>query len=326
MLGPGLGLGLRPVTIGAKASRVGAMRQYLLAALVAAAGLAVGAAVVVLDRHTPPIGSLAPASRPPVASEPGGGGEATAALPPPSAEQPQAPGTAPSAPPATAEATPPAKPPGSDLPNVDVAPRVVHTVPDAEPPAASVTVVDRNGRTLRELKPSAGLSPGYVPSVGPGGAGASVASRGSSRPVLVPPAPNSRLASAPPGATVDGRGSAAGGTTLSVAGRSMRLFGVRLPDARDKCGLGSGDSRSCNDVARDALAQRLQHYPNIACRVPPGQRGSDQAAICTDNSGTDLAGFLVSEGYVLADTNQSFDYFGAEGVARANRRGLWRYR
>jgi endonuclease YncB( thermonuclease family) len=308
------------------------MRQYLLAALVAAAGLTVGAAVVVLDRHAPPAGSLAPAASPPVASAPGahepmGGGEATAALPPPSVEQPAPPETAPGAPPATSEASPPAKPPGSDLPNIDVAPRVVHTVPDAEPPAPSVTVVDRNGRTLKELKPSAGLSPTYVPSVGPGGAGASVASRGSAaRPVLVPPAPNSRPASAPPGATFNGKGSAAGGTMVSVSGHDIRLFGVRLADPRDKCGLGSGDNRSCSDVARDALTQRLQHYPNIACRVPPGQRGHEQAAICTDNSGTDLAGFLVSEGYALADTNQSFDYFGAEGVARANRRGLWRYR
>ncbi|HXE28564.1 MAG TPA: hypothetical protein VN656_08620 [Stellaceae bacterium] len=301
------------------------MRQYLLAALIAAAGLAVGAAVVVLDRRAPlPVAASAAPS--PVASEPVGG-EATAALPLPAPEQPATPETAPAPPPATADATPPAKPPGSDLPNVDVAPRVVHSVPDAEPPSApSVTVVDRNGRTLKELKPSAGLSPTYVPSVGPGGAGASVASRGTTRPGLVPPAPNSRLASAPPGATFDGKGRAAGGTMLSVSGHNVRLFGVRLADPRDKCGLGTGDKRSCNDVARDALAQRLQHYPKIACRVPPGQRGGDQAAICTDNSGTDLAGFLVSEGYVLADTNQSFDYFGSEGVARANRRGLWRYR
>jgi endonuclease YncB( thermonuclease family) len=217
----------------------------------------------------------------------------------------------------------PPKPPGSDLPNVDVAPRTVHTVPDAEPPAASVTIVDRNGRTLKEINPSAGLSPTYVPSVGPGGAAS--AARGSTR-LPPPPLPNSRLASLPPGTTsFDGKGNALGGTMLSVSGRDIRLFGVRLPEGRDKCGLGPGDNRSCNEVARDALAQRLQRYPNVACRVPPGQRG-DQVAICTDSSGTDLGSFLVAEGYALADTNQSFDYFGAEGAARANRRGLWRYR
>lgn len=299
------------------------MRQYLLAALVAAAGLTVGAAVVVLDSHATP-----PAATPPAASEQAGGGETTASLPPAAPEAAPLPAAATNntpAPPAAAEATPPAKPPGSDLPNVEVAPLTVHTVPDAEPPAPSVTVVDRNGRTLRELKPSDGLSPGYVPSVGPGGA-ASSPSRGSTRPILVPPASNPRLAMVLPGTMFNGRGGAAGGATVSVSGHNLRLFGVRPADARDRCGLGTGDNRSCSDVARDALAQRLQHYPNVACRVPPGQRGNDQAAICTDNSGTDLAGFLVGEGYALADTNQSFDYFGAEGLARANRRGLWRYR
>jgi endonuclease YncB( thermonuclease family) len=310
------------------------MRQALLAALVVAAGMTVGAAVVVLDHHAPP-----PAPKP-VASEPGSGGEATAALPPaeiapagapapseaaPSAATSPAP-AAPAPPPApTAETTPPASSPGSDLPNVDVAPRTVHAVPDAEPPSESVTIVDRNGRTIKQLQPSSGLSPTYVPSVGPGGA-ASSTSRGATRPLLVPPASNSRLAMALPGATFDGRAGAVGGATLSVTGRNLRLFGVKLPNPGDRCGLGSGDNRSCNEVARDALAQRLQHYPNVACRVPPGQRGADQAAICTDNSGTDLADFLIGQGYALADTNQSFDYFGAENTARANRRGLWRYR
>jgi len=270
---------------------------------------------------------------PPVTSEPARGGAATgspaqsapaqSALAPEARQAQSVPAAGPSAPLATAEATPPAKSPSSDLPDVDVAPRIVHTVPDTEPPAASVTIVDRNGRTLKELNPSAGLSPTYVPSVGPGGA--STASRGATRPVLVPPVPNSRLASLPPGASFDGKGSAAGGTMLSVSGRDIRLFGVRLAEARDRCGLGPGDDRSCSDVARDALAQRLKRYPNVACRLPPGQRG-DQVAVCTDSSGTDLGGFLVAEGYALADTNQSFDYFGAEGVARSYRRGLWRYR
>ncbi len=299
------------------------MRHYVLVALVGAAGLAVGAAFVVLSRHVPQTVGTAPQ-----AALEQGDGEVTARLPPSSpspgaSASPEASGAAPSA--AAAGAAAAAKPPGSDLPSVDVAPLVVHTVPDTEPPPVSVTVVDRNGRTLRELKPTAGLSPGYVPSVGPGGA-LSRTSRGASRPILVPPVGNSRLASLPANATFDGRAAAAGGTMLTVSGRELRLFGVRPADPRDRCGLGTGDNRSCSDVARDALAQRLRRYPNVACHVPPGQRGGSAGAICTDNSGTDLGGFLVAEGYALADTAQSYDYFGAEGVARSFRRGLWRYR
>ena len=304
------------------------MRKYLcvLGALIAAAGFAVGAALVGLDRRpAPESGPIAASAGP---SEPAAAGKA------PVAESQQSSGSisplvvpaAPLSPPHVAASPTPAKPPASDLPNVEVAPRTVHTVPDSEPPAASVTIVDRNGRTVKEIHPSAGLSPTYVPSVGPGGA--ATASRGAALPVPVPaPSPSARLASLPPGTGTgfDGKASARGGTLISVSGRDVRLFGVRLADGRDKCGLGPGDSRSCGDVARDALAQRLQRYPNVACRVPPGQRG-DQVAVCTDSSGTDLGAFLVAEGYALADTNQSFDYSGAEGAARANRRGLWRYR
>ena len=124
---------------------------------------------------------------------------------------------------------------------------------------------------------------------------------------------------------VEGVGQAVGGTVLSVSGQNVRLFGVRSAQPGDQCSLGSGDNRSCGDVARDALAQRLQHYPNVSCHVPPGQRNAP-AAVCTDNSGTDLGGFLVAEGYALADTGQSFDYAGAEGAAHTFRRGLWKYR
>jgi endonuclease YncB( thermonuclease family) len=309
------------------------MRQSLLVALVVAAGLTVGAAVVVLDRHAPP-----PVAKRPVAAEPMGGGNATAALPPSQSAPPEqllAPEAVLAPPAATATATaaaaPPASPakpvnpPASDLPNVDVAPHTVHAVPDAEPPSTSVTIVDRNGRTIKELQPSSGLSPTYVPSVGPGGAAAG-SSHGSARPILVPPVANSRLALTLPGATFNGKGAAVGGATLSVTGRNLHLFGVKLPGPGDRCGLGTGDNRTCGDVARDALAQRLQRYPTVACRVPPGQRGGDPAAICTDNSGTDLGDFLIGQGYALADTGQSFDYFGAESGARANRRGLWRNR
>jgi len=303
------------------------MRKYLyvLGALIAAAGFAIGAALVGLDRPAPESGPIAASAG---ASEPAAAGKAPVAESQQSSEStsPLVAPAAPLSPPHVAASPTPAKPPASDLPNVEVAPRTVHTVPDSEPPAASVTIVDRNGRTVKEINPSAGLSPTYVPSVGPGGAAS--ASRGAARPLPVPaPSPSARLASLPPGTGTgfDGKASARGGTLISVSGRDVRLFGVRLADGRDKCGLGPGDSRSCGDVARDALAQRLQRYPNVACRVPPGQRG-DQVAVCTDSSGTDLGAFLVAEGYALADTNQSFDYSGAEGAARANRRGLWRYR
>ena len=112
---------------------------------------------------------------------------------------------------------------------------------------------------------------------------------------------------------------------INVAGRPVRLYGIRVADPGDRCALGPGDARSCADVARDALAQRLSRYPGVFCRVPSGQHG-EPSAVCLDGNGTDLGGFLVAEGYALADTKLSRDYYGAEGVARSFRRGLWMHR
>jgi endonuclease YncB( thermonuclease family) len=221
-----------------------------------------------------------------------------AAPPPAPAEKVEAvpaPDVQPGAPVAAALPAPPAPaaPVLSDLPTIEVAPRPVHTVPEDEPPPAKVTLFDRGGKEIP------------------------------SRQMTFPP----QRTPAPPTPVMPfgGPARAAGGTTLAIAGKTVRLFGVRVADSRDRCGLGQGDARSCGEVARDALAQRLLRSPNVSCRVPEGQRG-DQAAICLDAAGTDLGGFLVAEGLALADTSESYEYFGPEGVARYFGRGLWHYR
>jgi endonuclease YncB( thermonuclease family) len=209
--------------------------------------------------------------------------------PPPDVSRPAAPSPseAPLASPAPVAAAAP------DLPTIEVKPRPVYAVPADEPPVPKVTLYDRSGK---EIPTHQAALPPYSP-----------------------PAP------APPVLPFGGPAQAGGGTTLAVAGKSVRLFGVRVADPRDRCGLGPGDARNCSDVARDALAQRLRRYPSVSCQMPPGQRG-DPAAICIDASGTDLGGFLVAEGFALADISQSYEYFGSEGVARYYRRGLWRNR
>jgi endonuclease YncB( thermonuclease family) len=207
------------------------------------------------------------------------------------------------APPAAASAPVPApvappRPAAPELPNVTVADHPIHAVPEDEPLIIpSVTFVDRKGRE-----------------------------RHTEQVVLAPSPPSPAPAALPMmPAIFTGAAQAMGGAALAIGGRPVRLFGVRLGDPRDRCGLGPGDARSCADVARDMLAQRLKRYPTVSCHMPPGQRG-DPAAVCIDSSGTDLGGFLVAEGYALADTTQSYEYFGSEGVARSFRRGLWHNR
>lgn len=219
--------------------------------------------------------------------------ESLALLPPATEQRSDAPANVPRA----AENPPPAPPavaPAPDLPTVVVGQRPVHTVPDEDTPAPRVTLFDKSGKETTPRR-SASLPPQSAP------------------------------APTPSVAPFSGLAQASGGTTLSVAGKGVKLFGVRVADPRDRCGLGPGDSRSCGEVARDVLAQRLKRNPSVSCRMPAGQRG-EPGAVCTDAGGTDLGGFLVAEGLALADTNESYEYFGSEGVARYFGRGLWRYR
>jgi len=71
----------------------------------------------------------------------------------------------------------------------------------------------------------------------------------------------------------------------------------------------------------------LKPGAQIYCHVPSPKPGIVIAfAICLDADGVDLGGWLVSEGLALADTGQSYDYAGAESIARSQKRGLWGFR
>jgi len=183
------------------------------------------------------------------------------------------------------------------LPTVEVSPRPVHTVPDYTPPAAPVTFENGSRHPSESPRPQ-------------------MATR------RVPPAPR-------PATTMVVRGKARLGESLSlsVRGRALPLFGVRLPPSGDRCKTSATRAaRACREMARQELAARLRRDSAVSCRVPPGQGRHRSAAICLDAAGVDLGGLLVGQGLALADRTQSYDYVGAEGVARSLHRGLWRYR
>jgi endonuclease YncB( thermonuclease family) len=186
----------------------------------------------------------------------------------------------------------------SDLPTVAVPQRQTHAVPEDSAPAKPVIFTGRGGRDGR----------------------ARSAPQMAARPL--PPAPPQV-----PALTISGPARADQAVSLMVRGRSVPLFGVRAPQAGDRCAPNSGLApRSCRDVAHEMLAARLRGNDSVFCRVPRGQRDGGIAAVCLDARGVDLGGYLVGEGFALADTRQSYDYAGAESVARSARRGLWRYR
>jgi len=190
--------------------------------------------------------------------------------------------------PAMAEASAPSAFSGtSDLPSVEVPTRPVHVVPpDDGAPARPVTMMGRS--------PSA-----------------------ESRPPAPPTAP---------AVLINGAAKLGGGFSLTVGQRAIELFGVKPPPSGERCAGGAQPASNCGEVARGALAARLKANAAVSCRVPPGQRRAVPAALCIDAAGVDLGGFLVAQGFALADPAQSYDYVGAEDVARSLKRGLWRYR
>ena len=117
-----------------------------------------------------------------------------------------------------------------------------------------------------------------------------------------------------------------GATSITVGAIPVQLFGVKPPLAGDRCELG-GVAMSCLDLAKKRLTDRLGASDQVNCRTPNPQPGMVVAfAICLDGRGIDLGSYLLNEGLALADTGQSYDYVGAEGVARTLKHGLWKFR
>jgi endonuclease YncB( thermonuclease family) len=207
----------------------------------------------------------------------------------PDAQAPAAPDVA--AAPADAAAAPNALP---ALTEVKIAARPIHTVPEeAGPPPPSSQDLDQR-------------SPPRPPPAAIGTIGATTASG------LRAPRQFS------------GAAQATGAVDLQVDATAIQLYGIKRPDDRDRCGTDTAGD--CGAAARQALAVRLGSGGKVSCRVPNPRPDAKVAAICLDPNGVDLSGFLIAQGLALADTRQSYDYVGAEGVARNLKRGLWQFR
>lgn len=116
--------------------------------------------------------------------------------------------------------------------------------------------------------------------------------------------------------------------TLRVQGKTIRLFGVYLPDSAYGC---RSDFRPplCGDRAVRALKTLIRGF--VRC-LPQG-RFADRSisAVCyTDASSItqppiDLGARLIAEGLALAAPNAPFEYRALERLAESNGRGLWSF-
>lgn len=102
----------------------------------------------------------------------------------------------------------------------------------------------------------------------------------------------------------------------------VRLLGVDAPELRQQCSDAAGKRYRCGQSAKAALAAFVG---SRAVRCEGRQRGryGRLIAVCFAQDGTDLNGWLVSQGWALAYRRYSRRYIPQEEAARKARRGLW---
>jgi endonuclease YncB( thermonuclease family) len=215
----------------------------------------------------------------------------------------------------TPPASAPAGPPAAEPAPVEPAPIPVVEAPPAAPVPPPLTTVQIVDRPIHEVPPEKNPPPPDSTALDmtrpPPGAAGRHPSEGSTH-----AAPKQ----------FSGVAKVTGATSIMVDGIPVELFGVKSPMPGDKCELG-GVAMSCVDLAKKRLGERLGLSNQVNCRTPNPQPGLVVAfAICLDARGIDLGSYLLNEGLALADTGQSYDYVGAESVARTLKHGLWKFR
>ena len=127
-------------------------------------------------------------------------------------------------------------------------------------------------------------------------------------------------ASAEP-AALQGVASVIDGDTLDIHDTRIRLFGIDAPERRQTCFDEAGARWRCGQAAALALTERIGRTA-VTCATRDIDRYGRIVAVCHAD-GTDLNGWMVSQGHARAWTRYSLDYVREENAAKYLRRGLW---
>ncbi len=114
--------------------------------------------------------------------------------------------------------------------------------------------------------------------------------------------------------------------TLQLQGRTIRLFGVYLPDAGRTCRFRVSPVR-CGSRAALALDDKIRGF----VRCEPVARDADRtlAAICFIRGDSllapevDLGAWLIEQGWAVATPEAPFEYHVLQEFAQSRRAGLW---
>lgn len=114
------------------------------------------------------------------------------------------------------------------------------------------------------------------------------------------------------------------GDTLSLAGTSVRFFGMDAPELRQSCTDERGRAWECGEAARDALIARIGSR-DVRCDSRSRDRYGRVIGVCFAGD-ENLNEWMVREGWAFAYREYSTEFVDEELVARAARRGIWRGR
>ena len=93
------------------------------------------------------------------------------------------------------------------------------------------------------------------------------------------------------------------GDTLEVAGQRVRLAGIDAPEHRQFCRFPVLGRYPCGQIAAQLLTQQLMVVSagRASCTIR-GRVGHGRAlGVCRDANGTDLGGWVVAQGWALAE-------------------------
>jgi len=112
------------------------------------------------------------------------------------------------------------------------------------------------------------------------------------------------------------------GNHLEVAGRTVRLAGIRAPEPGTTCRMGER-VYDCGHIAGTALKD-LVFAVELRCTLVGGEGEGPPRARCRDPHGHSVNRNMVHTGWALAEGPHGRAFEPVEAAAREAGRGLWR--
>src|SRR5262245_43285402 len=119
---------------------------------------------------------------------------------------------------------------------------------------------------------------------------------------------------------VVGRASVVAGDQMRVAGTTVRVSGIEVPEREQRCGKDNNKWR-CAEAAQSALLKVISSRP-VRCRLTGSDKAGRPLGSCWIDA-VDINAELVRQGYVFAEGGTLARYSGQESEARNAKAGMW---